>query len=118
MLFVLCVAAGCSTAQTAAYNQRIEDAKGYALCVCIAHINKSVDSTSVINKDYSGDYFVQLSSLSLEEIIEIKGYVDRECMNYKSISQDPNGNMAAYSSWRFYKSKELDKFVRKIIKKR
>ena len=60
--------------------------QGYALYACIAHMNKFVDSTSVINKDYSGESFVQLSSLSLEEIIRIKEYVDKECINYWSIS--------------------------------
>lgn len=80
-------------------------------------MNKFVDSTSVINKDYSGEYFVQLSSLSLDEIIRIKEYVDRKCMNHWSISQNPEGNMIAYSSWKFYNSKELDNFIREILRK-
>lgn len=116
MMFVLCIAASCTT-QKITYRERIEDAKGYALYVCIAHMNKFVDSTSVINKDYSGEYFVQLSSLSLNEIIEIKEYVEKECMNYWGISQNPKGNMIAYSSWKFYNSAELDNFVRKTLKK-
>lgn len=117
MMFVLCVAvAGCSTQRTA-YRKRVEDAKGYALYACLAHMNRLVDSTSVINKDYTGEYFVQLSSLSLDEIMAIKAYVDTECMNYWGVSQDPEGNMIAYSAWRFYHSEELDNFIRKILKK-
>ena len=95
---ILYVTASCTT-QKVAYRERFEEAKGYALYACIAHMNKFVDSTSVINKDYSGEYFVQLSSLSLEEIIRIKEYVDKECMNYWSISHNPEGNMIAYSTW-------------------
>ena len=62
MMCVICVTASCTT-QKIAYRERFEDAKGYALYACIAHMNKFVDSTSFINKDYSGEYFVQLSSL-------------------------------------------------------
>ena len=113
---ILYVTASCTT-QKVAYRERFEEAKGYALYACIAHMNKFVDSTSFINKDYSGEYFVQLSSLSLEEIIRIKEYVDKECMNYWSISQNPEGNMIAYSSWKFYNSKELDNFIRKTLRK-
>ena len=65
MMCVICVTASCTT-QKVAYRERFEEAKGYALYACIAHMNKFVDSTSVINKDYSGEYFVQLSSLSLD----------------------------------------------------
>ncbi len=62
MMCVICVTASCTT-QKIAYRERFEDAKGYALYACIAHMNKFVDSTSFINKDYSGEYFVQLYSL-------------------------------------------------------
>lgn len=116
MMCVICVTASCTT-QKVAYRERFEEAKGYALYACIAHMNKFVDSTSFINKDYSGEYFVQLSRLSLEEIIRIKEYVDKECMNYWSISQNPEGNMIAYSSWKFYNSKDLDNFIRKTLRK-
>ena len=116
MMCVICVTASCTT-QKIAYRERFEDAKGYALYVCIAHMNKFVDSTSFINKDYSGEYFVQLSSLSLEEIIRIKEYVDKECMNYWSISHNPEGNMIAYSTWKFYNSKDLDNFIHKTLRK-
>ena len=52
MMCVICVTASCTT-QKIAYRERFEDAKGYALYACIAHMNKFVDSTSFINKDYS-----------------------------------------------------------------
>lgn len=115
MMCLFCIAASCTT-QKIAYRERIEEAKGYALYTCIAHMNKFVDSTSVINKDYSGEYFIQLSSLSLDEIIKINEYVEKECMNYWGISQNPDGNMIAYSSWKFYNSKELENFIRKTVK--
>lgn len=46
---ILYVTASCTT-QKVAYRERFEEAKGYALYACIAHMNKFVDSTSVINK--------------------------------------------------------------------
>ena len=46
-----------------------------------------------------------------------KEYVDKECMNYWSISQNPEGNMIAYSSWKFYNSKDLDNFIHKTLRK-
>ena len=113
---ILYVTASCTT-QKVAYRERFEEAKGYALYACIAHMNKFVDSTSVINKDYSGEYFVQLSNLSLEEIIRIKEYVDKKCMNYWSISHNSEGNMIAYSTWKFYNSKDLDNFIHKTLRK-
>ena len=91
-----CTTFGCST-QKMMYQTRLDEAKGYALTACIACMNKSIDSLSVINKDYSTGYFVQLSHLSLDEITAIKQYVDKECMKYWGIPQDPDGNMLGYS---------------------
>lgn len=88
---VLCTTFGCST-HKAMYQAWLDEAKGYALAACIACMNKSIDSLSVINKDYSTGYFVQLSHLSLDEIIEIKQYVDKECMKYWGVPQEPDGN--------------------------
>ena len=113
----MCCATCCCTTQKAVYQDRLEEAKGYALYACIAHMNKFVDSTSAINNDHSGEYFVQLSSLSLDEIIEIKKYVEKECMNYWGIPKNPKSNMIAYSSWKFYNSRELDNFIRKTLKR-
>ena len=41
---ILYVTASCTT-QKVAYRERFEEAKGYALYACIAHMNKFVDST-------------------------------------------------------------------------
>ena len=112
-----CTTFGCST-QKAMYRTRLDEAKGYALTACIARMNKSIDSLSAINKDYSTGYFVQLSHLSLDEITAIKQYVDKECMKYRGVPQEPDGNMIGYSVWKFYTSKELDNFIRETIKKR
>ena len=61
---VFCIATTSCITQKVAYKERLEEAKGYALCACVALMNKSVDSVSIINKDYSSEYFVQLSHLS------------------------------------------------------
>lgn len=74
---VFCIATTSCITQKVAYKERLEEAKGYALCACVALMNKSVDSVSIINKDYSSEYFVQLSHLSLDEIIKIKEYVKK-----------------------------------------
>lgn len=85
-------------AQQPTYETRIEEAKGYALCSCIAYMNRSVDSLSTINKDYSGSYFVQLSHLTLDEMVKIRDFVNQECMKFWSIPQDPEGNMIGFSA--------------------
>ena len=56
-------------------------------------MNRSVDSLSVINNDYSGSYFVQLSQLTLDEMVKIRKFVSRECIKFWGTSQDPKGNM-------------------------
>ena len=67
---ILYVTASCTTHKVT-YRERFEEAKGYALYACIAYMNKFIDSTSVINKDYSGEYFVQLSR-DIPKIIKFK----------------------------------------------
>lgn len=105
-------------AQQSTYETRIEEAKGYALCSCIAYMNQSVDSLSAINKDYSGSYFVQLSHLTLDEMVKIRDFVNQECMKFWGTPQDPEGNMIGFSTWKFYSSPELDHFIRQTIKQK
>lgn len=114
MAIVLGIAAGCTTQQVA-YKERLEDAKGYAFYVCLTHMSELVDSLSVINRDYSGSYFVQFGSLSPDEIGKIQEYVDKECMNYWHTPQDTEGHMIAYSVWKFCHSAELDAFIRHVL---
>lgn len=116
MMSVLCIVVSC-TIQKTVYKERLEEAKGYALCACIAYMNKSVDSLSIINKDYSGGYFIQFSHISPDEMIKIHEYVEAECMKHWGVPQEIGGNMIGYSSWKFYNSPQLDNFIRKIIKK-
>lgn len=104
-------------AQQSTYETRIKEAKGYALCSCIAYMNQSVDSLSAINKDYSGSYFVQLSHLTLDEMVKIRDFVNQECMKFWGTPQDPEGNMIGFSAWKFYSSPELDHFIRQTIHK-
>lgn len=105
-------------AQQSTYETRIKEAKGYALCSCIAYMNQSVDSLSVINKDYSGSHFVQLSHLTLDEMVKIRDFVNQECMKFWGTPQDPEGNMIGFSTWKFYSSPELDHFIRQTIKQK
>lgn len=114
-LLLLGVALDCS-AQQSSYDIRLKEAKGYALCACLACMNRSVDSLSTINNDYSGSYFVQLSQLTLDEMATIRKFVNRECMKFWGTPQDPKGNMIGYSVWKFYESPELDRFIRQTIK--
>ena len=81
-------------------------------------MNRSVDSLSAINKDYSGSYFVQLSHLTLDEMVKIRDFVNQECMKFWSIPQDPEGNMIGFSAWKFYSSPELDHFIRQTIQQK
>ena len=81
------------SAQQSSYDIRLKEAKGYALCACLACMNRSVDSLSVINNDYSGSYFVQQSQLTLDEMVKILKFVSRECIKFWGTSQDPKGNM-------------------------
>ena len=105
-------------AQQSTYETRIKEAKGYALCSCIAYMNRSVDSLSAINKDYSGSHFVQLSHLTLDEMVKIRDFVNQECMKFWGTPQDPEGNMIGFSTWKFYSSPELDHFIRQAIKQK
>lgn len=105
-------------AQQSTYETRIKEAKGYALCSCIAYMNQSVDSLSAINKDYSGSHFVQLSHLTLDEMVKIRDFVNQECMKFWGTPQDPKGNMIGFSTWKFYSSPELDHFIRQTIKQK
>ena len=115
--FLIGVALNC-LAQPSTYVTRIKEAKGYALCSCIAYMNRSVDSLSAINKDYSGSYFVQLSHLTLDEMVKIRDFVNQECMKFWGTPQDPEGNMIGFSAWKFYSSPELDHFIRQTIKQK
>lgn len=106
LMLLFWIVTGCTPGRVA-YGGRLEEAKGYALSVCIAYMNKSADSLSVINRDYSGEYFVQSGRLSLDEIVAIKEYVEKGCMDYMGVPKDPEGNMIAYSSWKFYNSRRI-----------
>lgn len=98
---VFCIAATSCITQKVAYKERLEEAKGYALCACVALMNKSVDSVSIINKDYSSEYFVQLSHLSLDEIIKIKEYVKKNIWIIE-VNPKPGGRfflLSCYTTW-------------------
>ena len=115
---LLCVA-GISASTARPLSQlRYEQARGLALSTCIAEMNHAVDSLSPISRDYSLGYFVQLSELSLEEIVSIREYVREHCLDHWGTPQEPDGNMIGYSCWQFYRSKELDRFIRKTLKRK
>lgn len=93
----------------------LKEAKGVALCECIKQMNRLADSTTVINKDYSVSYFIQMTDLPPQLTMEIIAYVKRHYKDYISIPQEIDGNMIGLSCWKFYHSKALDDYVRKIV---
>lgn len=94
-----------------------EEAKGVALCECIRYMSLQSDSTSKLAMlDYSGGYFVQISELPLSITLKIQDFTRKYCFDFWAVPQDPNGNMIGYSCWQFYKSRELEHFIRRVIK--
>lgn len=107
---------GCA-AQRGTYRQRISEAHGLALSVCIDCMNRSVDSLPTAKGDYSMGYFVQMSPLNLLEINQITTYVRDHWADYWAIPQEIGGNMIGYSAWKFSTSPELDRFIRQTVRR-
>ena len=53
----------------------VKEAKGVALCECIKKMNMLADSTTVIIKDYSISYFIQITDLPPQLTMEVVAYV-------------------------------------------
>lgn len=100
-----------------AQHNRIKEAKGVALCECYKYLALQYDSINTLpNTDYSIGYFIQNSELSIPIIFKIQEYTRANCMKFYSVPQKLNGNMVGFSCWSFYESKDLDLYVRKLIK--
>lgn len=93
----------------------VKEAKGVALCECIKQMNMLADSTTVIIKDYSISYFIQMTDLPPQLTMEVVAYVKEHYKDYISIPQEIGGNMIGLSCWEFYHSKALDDNIRKIV---
>jgi len=115
------------SASCASINEKeIADAKGFALCDCFRIMSREIDSLSIIGKnDKSNSYFVQMSTLELEEIVQIGNFVKQNVSNFIGIPYDGEHNkklgkphMVGYTCWQLYISNELDSFVKNILKNR
>ena len=102
---------GCSIWANDSNNIRYKEAKGYALYMCIKYMSSS--DSIFIGKDYSGEYFVQNSSLTPKELQKISLFVRQQYSKHKVIPLELDGNMFSYSIWSFYESKELEMFLYK-----
>lgn len=94
----------------------VNEAKGVALCRCLSILNHNIDSSSLILRDYSLSYFIEYSSLSPESIYQINSHVDSIIFHYIEIPKEIGGNMAGYSCWKYYESKDLELFLKKLYK--
>lgn len=88
-----------------------KEAKGVALCQCLLSLNNNSDT-----KDYSLSYFIQNSDLDINITNKIISYTIKNSNHYRIIPQEPDGNMINYSCWKFYESKELDNYIKKLLK--
>jgi hypothetical protein len=117
IIFILYFLFFCSfTYVSSAKDNRYKEAKGYALYMCIKYISSS--DSIFIGKDYSGEYFVQNTTLSPKELQEISFFVRQKYSKYKAIPLELDGNMFSYSIWSFYESKELEIFLYNLINKK
>ena len=108
----------CSIAQTNTETKDIIDAKGIALCRCFKIMNKETDSLSIINKDVSLSYFIEYSTLSISQIADIENFVEQNINSFIGIPREIEHNMIAFSCWQLYESKELDLFLKEMMKEK
>ena len=96
--------------------KEITDAKGFALCHCFHLMNKE-DSLSIMNKDASGSYFVQNSTLSVYQFGAIYDFVEQNIDYFYAVPSQYGHNMITYTCWSMYESDELDLFLKILLKK-
>lgn len=95
-----------------------KEAKGVALCECIRQMNLLSDSISATGqKDYSLSYFIQMTDLPPQLVDDIVRYVKINYTHFVEVPQEIGGNMIGISCWKYYHSKELDAYIRKIVKR-
>ena len=107
-------------------NYIISEGKGYALCQCIKNeINKinalNKDSTNtIIFKDYSGSYFIQIANFPIQLLDSITQYYATHIDAIRAIPMEknktnPTANMIGYTCWKFYESKNLILYIKKLL---
>ena len=108
---------------TGFYAQKKEDVKDlkiYALCSCVNKNYSSIDST-FYSADVTNAYILQHAPLSIEKFEKFDQFIKANTsLYYKEFpygSYDaPKANMVFSFCMKFYESKGLDKFIKKLIK--
>ncbi|MDR1812935.1 MAG: hypothetical protein LBQ87_08925 [Candidatus Fibromonas sp.] len=95
--------------------KEITDAKGLALCYCFVFMNEK-DSLSIMNKDVSGSYFTEYSTLSIDQMNGIRDFVRQNIGSFFAVPWQVGHNMITYTCWSFYESDELDLFVKELLR--
>lgn len=106
------------------YSQSIKDIrilKKYALYKCISNNYYAVDST-FNSHDYTSSYIFQVKSIDYELLDKIDRYVKISTSKYykNGIMENFEDKKANYICWHcstFYESKDLDVFLKRLLKK-
>jgi len=106
----------CQTNKPPVTEKEITDAKGVALCTCFSLLNR-IDSLSIMNKDVSGSYFVEFSTLSVRQFGDIYDFVEKNIDSFYTVPWQTGHNMITYTCWSLYESNTLDSFVKTLLKK-
>ncbi len=107
-------------------NYLISEGKGYALCQCIKNeINKIIalnkdSSNAIIIKDYSSSYFIQIANFPIPLLDSITQYYASHINAIRAIPMEknktnPTANMIGYTCWKFYESKNLTLYIKKLL---
>lgn len=103
-------------------SQNFKDAKGYLLYYCIREQYQMIDSNinSPSNKDYSGSYYVQISSLPLQVLDSLHTYYKKNIKNFIGIpkegSYEPLANMVCWNCFNLIEAKTTLQYIKKILK--
>jgi hypothetical protein len=99
--------------------------KKYAFDYCLYINYNKVDSTFLYKykiKDKSSTEFSSLGKITEKEQKAIRDFTKKETEKFYSMghpyySEEENSNIIVARCFYFYESKELDKFIRKLLKK-
>jgi hypothetical protein len=106
-------------------NDKSKYIKQYAYCDCIFFNNNKFDISYLNNKfqisDKSSNRFISLSKISEEQSKLVRDFTEKMTGNFYSIessyySESGNSNTITAMCLEFYESKELDKFIKKLLK--
>lgn len=107
------------------YSQKkevVKELKTFALCSCVNKNYSQIDST-FYSSDVTNSYILQSSPLSIDQYERFSKFIDDKTKDmYKEIpygSYDaPKANMIFYFCLEFYESKQLDNFIKKMLKEK